>query len=295
VFFHQRFSFGGPPMHDCREAGEHRTIGQREKPLMHLSAARLPIIPEIDIKIESIAVTAVTRKLRARWSPELAQDLNAYHSLDAEVELTQILSEQIALEIDREILNDLLTQANGANLYWSRAPGKFVNKETGNEVLVSDSLAPGPTFQGTVREWYETLVETIIDAANTIHRKTLRGSANFVVCSPDVATVLEASVLGLASDRPGLTLWTKAAPVLCLAAWVGTRRGGRTRETIGLGYEPEALPRMRRTGIDERQGLPEVRGRLTHAIEAGACGYRPRARPIPRLLRLALHPLRAYG
>jgi hypothetical protein len=82
-----------------------------------------PVIPEIDIKIESIAVTAATRKLRARWSPELAQDLNAYHSLDAEVELTQILSEQIALEIDREILNDLLTGAAGANLFWSRAPG----------------------------------------------------------------------------------------------------------------------------------------------------------------------------
>ena len=72
-----------------------------------------PIIPEIDIKVESIAVTAATRKLRARWSPELAQDLNAYHSLDAEVELTQILSEQVALEIDREILNDLLTEAAG--------------------------------------------------------------------------------------------------------------------------------------------------------------------------------------
>lgn len=153
-----------------------------------------PIIPEIDIKIESIAVTTVTRKLRARWSPELAQDLNAYHSLDAEVELTQILSEQIALEIDREILSDLLREANGANLYWSRAPGKFVNKQTGAEVLLSSTLAPGPTFQGTVREWYEVLVETIIDAANTIHRKTLRGSANFVVTSPDVATILEASV-----------------------------------------------------------------------------------------------------
>lgn len=153
-----------------------------------------PIIPEIDIKIESIAVTAVTRKLRARWSPELAQDLNAYHSLDAEVELTQILSEQIALEIDREILSDLLREANGANMYWSRAPGKFVNKLTGSEILISSTLAPGPTFQGTVREWYETLVETIIDVANTIHRKTLRGSANFVVTSPDVATILEASV-----------------------------------------------------------------------------------------------------
>ena len=153
-----------------------------------------PAIPEIDIKIESIAVTAVTRKLRARWSPELAQDLNAYHSLDAEVELTQILSEQIALELDREILGDLLAKANGANLFWSRAPGKFVNKETGAIVQRGSSLDPGPAFTGTVRDWYETLVETVIDVANTIHRKTLRGSANFIVVSPDVATILEASV-----------------------------------------------------------------------------------------------------
>jgi hypothetical protein len=154
-----------------------------------------PLIPEIDIKIESIAVTASTRKLRARWSPELAQDLNAYHSLDAEVELTQILSEQIALELDREILNDLLTQANGANFFWSRSPGKFVNKTNGSEIVRASSLTPGPTFTGTVREWYETLTETVIDVANEIHRKTLRGSANFMVVSPDVATILEASVL----------------------------------------------------------------------------------------------------
>ena len=154
-----------------------------------------PVIPEIDIKIESIPVTAQTRKLRARWSPELAQDLNAYHSMDAEVELTQILSEQIALEIDREILNDLLTQAQGANYYWSRSPGKFVNKKTGAEIARTSTLTPGPAFTGTVREWYETLTETVIDVANEIHRKTLRGSANFIVVSPDVATILEASVL----------------------------------------------------------------------------------------------------
>jgi hypothetical protein len=160
-----------------------------------------PVIPEIDIKIESIAVTAVTRKLRARWSPELAQDLNAYHSLDAEVELTQILSEQIALEIDREILNDLLQEAKVVR-YWSRAPGKFVNKETGKELGRTDSLTPGPAFTGTVREWYETLVETVIDVANEIHRLTLRGSANFVVVSPDIATIFEASVL----YRPSYTL-----------------------------------------------------------------------------------------
>lgn len=154
-----------------------------------------PAIPEIDIKIESIAITATTRKLRAKWSPELAQDLNAYHSMDAEVELTSILSEQIALEIDREILNDLVTQANGANMFWSRAPGRFVNKLTGSPINLASSLSIGPQFTGTVREWYETLIETVIDVANTIHRKTLRGSANFVVTSPDVCTIFEASVL----------------------------------------------------------------------------------------------------
>jgi len=145
-----------------------------------------PEIPEIDIKVQSIAVTAQTRKLRARWSPELAQDLNAYHSLDAEVELTQILSEQIALEIDREILNDLVQQAD-TRFYWSRQPGDFRNKRTGTAVTAN--------FTGTVREWYETLIETIIDVGNEIHRKTLRGSANFIVVSPEVATILEASVM----------------------------------------------------------------------------------------------------
>jgi hypothetical protein len=160
-----------------------------------------PTIPEVDIKIESVAVTATTRKLRARWSPEMAQDLTAFYSIDIEVELTNILSEMITLDIDREILNDLLAQASAANLYWSRAPGKFVNKLTGVESLQSSTLAPGPTFQGTVREWYETLVETIIDASNTIHKKTLRGSGNFIVTSPDVCTILENSVAYKASYK----------------------------------------------------------------------------------------------
>lgn len=160
-----------------------------------------PTIPEVDIKIESIAVTATTRKLRARWSPEMAQDLTAFYSIDIEVELTNILSEMITLDIDREILNDLLSQAGAANLFWSRAPGKFVNKTTGVETLQSSTLAPGPHFTGTVREWYETLVETIIDASNTIHKKTLRGSGNFIVTSPDVCTILESSVAYKASYK----------------------------------------------------------------------------------------------
>lgn len=150
-----------------------------------------PVIPEIDIKIESVAVTATTRKLRAKWSPEMAQDLTAFYNIDVEVELTNILSEHITLDIDREILNDLLTQANAANLYWSRAPGKLVNKNTGAEVLQSSVLAPGPMVFANVQDWYQTLLETITDAANTIHKKTLRGSGNFIVTSPSVCTILE--------------------------------------------------------------------------------------------------------
>jgi hypothetical protein len=145
-------------------------------------------IPEIDIKVDSVAVTAVTKKLKAKWTPELGQDLNAYHNLDAEVELTSILSEQIALEIDREILVDLIQGATAATLYWSRSPGLFVNRETGNEIGASSAA---PDFTGTVSEWYETLAETINDVSAQIHRKTLRGGANFVVCGPEVANILE--------------------------------------------------------------------------------------------------------
>ena len=89
-------------------------------------------IPEIDIKVDSVAVTAMTKKLKAKWTPELGQDLNAYHNLDAEVELTSILSEQIALEIDQEILEDLIKGAKAGTQYWSRSPGLFVNRTTGS-------------------------------------------------------------------------------------------------------------------------------------------------------------------
>lgn len=192
------------------------------------------IIPEIDIKILAVSVTAETRKLKAKWTPELAQDLNAYQNLDAEVELTQLLSEQIALDIDREILSHILTDATGATMYWSRKPGDFVNKLTGAAVS-------GGSFTGTVREWYETLVETCIDAANTIHRKTLRGAANFMVVSPDVATIFEASVL----YKPTLSLDPKETQFTLGTEKVGTLANRFTvykdpyfpRNKILLGYK----------------------------------------------------------
>ena len=145
-------------------------------------------IPEIDIKVDSTAITAQTKKLKAKWTPELGQDLNAYHNLDAEVELTSILSEQIALELDREILADLVNGATAATYYWSRSPGLFVDRTTGAEL---GATSAAPDFTGTVSEWYETLIETINDVSAQIHRKTLRGGANFVVVSPEVANILE--------------------------------------------------------------------------------------------------------
>lgn len=72
--------------------------------------------------------------MKAKWTQELAQDLNAFHNTDAEVELTGILSEQIALEIDREILGDLLKGATAGVYYWSRRPGRFVDRGTGADI-----------------------------------------------------------------------------------------------------------------------------------------------------------------
>jgi hypothetical protein len=156
-------------------------------------------IPEIDIKVDSVSITAITKKLKAKWTPELGQDLNAYHNLDAEVELTSILSEQIALEIDREILEDLIKGATASTLYWSRAAGRFVNRTTGLEIGATTAT---PDFTGTVSEWYETLVETVNDVSAAIHRKTLRGGANFLVCGPEVANVLEFTA-GFRADITG--------------------------------------------------------------------------------------------
>lgn len=146
------------------------------------------LIPEINLQVNSVAVSAVTKKLKAKWSPELGQDLNAYHNLDAEVELTSILSEHIALEIDQEILSDLIKDASAGTYFWSRSPGLFVNRTTGAEL---GAASAAPDFTGTVSEWYETLIETINDVSAQIHRKLLRGGANFLVTSPEIANILE--------------------------------------------------------------------------------------------------------
>ena len=180
-----------------------------------------PEIPELDIAVSSVPVVAQTRKLKAVWSPELAQDLNAYHALDAEVELSTILSEQIATEIDREILGDLLHGAY-VKAGWSRKIGNYVNAagttqgltgtsfsyESANSDTVTGGLgvAQSQAFYGTQQDWYQTLVETIMQVSNDIHKRNLRGGANFIVTSPEVSTVFEAinsfrpSVAGAADE-----------------------------------------------------------------------------------------------
>jgi hypothetical protein len=146
--------------------------------------------PEIDIRVNSSDIKAETKKLKAKWTLELSQDLNAYQNVDAEVELTEVLSEQVALEIDQELLTDLIKGATAGVLFWSARPGNFVNPETG--VSIASPVAP-PDFYGTPNQWYQLLVKTINDVSARIHRKTLRGAANFVVLGPELANILEST------------------------------------------------------------------------------------------------------
>ena len=139
-------------------------------------------IPEVNLELRSLPIVAKTRKLKAVWSPELAQDLNAYHSVDAEAELTSMLSDYISMEIDLEIL-DMLIQDAQTEDYWSAKAGEDYDAASNGFVTT--------TFYGTRFEWYQTLVAKIQKVSNEIHRLTLRGGANFVVCSPKVATILE--------------------------------------------------------------------------------------------------------
>jgi len=151
-------------------------------------------IPEINVQMSSEAIVAKTRKLKAVWTPEFAQDLNAYHSLDAEAELTSIMSEYISLEIDLEIL-EMLIDAAPTTEVWSA-----INNQTINTAGTAFDNTAG--FYNTQGQWFQTLGTKMQKLSNIIHQKTLRGGANFLVCSPTVATVLE-SIPGYASTSDG--------------------------------------------------------------------------------------------
>ena len=156
-------------------------------------------IPEIDVQLRSETIVAKTRKLKASWTPEFAQDLNAYHSIDAEAELTSMLSEYISMEIDLEILDMLIENAvSSAN--WSAKVG-FDDDGLGNGEDRFSEIS-GASNAYTTNAWYQTLGIKIQKVSNEIHRKTLRGGANFLVTSPSVATILE-SIPGYAADTDG--------------------------------------------------------------------------------------------
>ena len=143
------------------------------------------VIPQIDLELKSETIVAKTRKLKAVWSPELAQDLNAYHSVDAEAELTAMLSDYISTEIDLEIV-DMLIQAAPTQTteFWSADIGKVWN----------GSAFAASSFTGTAwtnMTWFQTLGQKMQKVSNKIHQLTMRGGANFAVCSPTVATILE--------------------------------------------------------------------------------------------------------
>lgn len=134
-----------------------------------------PDMPEINMAVESDSVTAKTRKLKAVWTYEAQQDLRSQHNLDAEAELTQVLAQEINLEIDREILNDLRTNA-GTVSAWD------YNTALGDNI----------------KEKYESLYVKLTEVSATVHRKTLRGGANWLVCAPEVAAIFETATAGYA-------------------------------------------------------------------------------------------------
>ena len=152
-------------------------------------------IPQVNVQMSSEAIVAKTKKLKAVWTPEFAQDLNAYHSLDAEAELTSIMSEYISLEIDLEILDMLIESANAGTETWSAKNNQSIAQ---NAAGTATDLG----FYNSQGQWFQTLGTKIQKLSNIIHQKTLRGGASFLVCSPTIGTVLE-SIPGFAAASDG--------------------------------------------------------------------------------------------
>lgn len=159
------------------------------------------VIPEINIGMRSEAITAKTKKLKAVWTPEFAQDLNAYQALDAEAEVTNIMSEYISLEIDLEILDMLIEDAAAGTEYWTVLNNGVYNASNANGFDFPTSTSQTGFFN-TQGQWFQTLGTKMQKLSNKIHQLTLRGGANFLVCSPTVATVIE-SIPGFASNSDG--------------------------------------------------------------------------------------------
>lgn len=155
-------------------------------------------IPEINVELRSEPIVAKTRKLKASWTPEYAQDLERFHSLDAESSLVDVLNEYVSMEIDLEIL-DMLIQNAATTEAWSAKVGFTLNDAGTAFVADTSTSSPNAYTQNT---WFQTLGTKLQKLSNKIHQKTMRGGANFLVVSPTVATVLE-SIPGFASTYDG--------------------------------------------------------------------------------------------
>ena len=191
--------------------------------------------PELNVKLVSDSITAETRKLKAQWTPEFAQDLNAYQNLDAEAELTSMLSEQISMEIDLEILGMLLAGASPSNTeYWSAKVGN--NYQAGSNTFVSNTSG----VYYNQMSWFQTLGIKLQKISNSIHQKTLRGGANFMVVSPAVSTILE-SIPGFAADNTDAETMKYAFGVQKISAVNGRYKVYKNpymrNNTILLGYK----------------------------------------------------------
>jgi len=130
---------------------------------------------EVSFRLDEVVVAVEERKLRATWSPELAQDVSAFHNIDAEAELTAMLSEQVAAEIDREILRDL-RKAAAWQLRWDYNGWRKA------------SSAASPYTQ---KDWNQTLITRVNQLSAQIHKSTLRGGANFIVVSSEISAILD--------------------------------------------------------------------------------------------------------
>jgi hypothetical protein len=134
---------------------------------------------EVSFELQSVTVSVIERKLRAQWSPELAQDVSAFHNIDAEAELTALLSEQVAAEIDREILRDLRRGA-AWRMTWDYS---------GSRVNTGGLNATNGFY--TQKDWNQTLITAINQVSAQIHKATLRGGANWIVVSAEVSAILD--------------------------------------------------------------------------------------------------------
>lgn len=154
-------------------------------------------IPELNLEFSQKQIVAKTRKLKASWTPEFTQDIQAYQDINAEAELASMMSEYVSQDIDLEIL-DMLINAGVTEDYWSAQLGQVYDSTTGIFSEMKSSAA-GAYTQGT---WFQTLGTKLQKVSNKIHQKTMRGGANFMVVSPDVSTIIE-SIPGFASDSSG--------------------------------------------------------------------------------------------